>query len=109
MGSYEFISEQYQTARHNLYAAEDSLNAFDRRHYIAAMQMELAAKKPKFSEYQNTYVNASLSLNTQIQSLRALDQQLKAMETSRGIWVGSFDVAGAGGLRHDLRAVDRRL
>ncbi|MDA0746766.1 MAG: Wzz/FepE/Etk N-terminal domain-containing protein [bacterium] len=108
IGNYEFISEQYEIARRNLNAAEDSLNAFEGGRDLALLRAELEAKNAKLLEYQKEYVNSSLALRRQIQNLDDFQAQLAAMETPAGVWVGEWHIEGTGGI--DLRRLsdDRR-
>ncbi|MDP6776975.1 MAG: Wzz/FepE/Etk N-terminal domain-containing protein [Candidatus Latescibacteria bacterium] len=106
--SYEFIRDQYETARNNLYDAEDALNAFNRQHNISVLDKELAAKDPKLSEYQTFYVNNALDLGSKEEALSEVLGQLEAMETREGIWVGAFDVRGTRGISRSSLAEDQR-
>jgi uncharacterized protein involved in exopolysaccharide biosynthesis len=91
IGSYDFISEQYLSARRNLYAAEDSLDAFDQQFDMETLQTQLDANRPKLVDFQTKYVDVKLSLATQANTLQSLERRLKAVETPDGLWVGSVD------------------
>ena len=106
--SFDFIMDQYETARGNLHEAEDTLNDFNKRHNLSVPQKELAAKDPKLSEYQTLYVNRALDLGSEEEALKEVLQQLEAMESREGIWIGAFDVRGTGGVSRAPLSEDQR-
>ena len=94
MGSYETINRQYEIARKNLEEAEDRLNSFGDRHELAGLLTGFEARTAKLKEFQKAYVNNSLDLQKQTQSLRDVESQLRALENEDGIWLGSLELVG---------------
>ena len=91
IGSYDFIREQYQVARRNLHAAEDSLVEFDQQSGLEALRTQLNANRSKLVKFQTLYVDTKLSFFSQAHTLQALERQLRVSETPDGLWVGSVN------------------
>ncbi|MDA0748678.1 MAG: Wzz/FepE/Etk N-terminal domain-containing protein [bacterium] len=99
IGSYEFIRDQYETARTNLHAAEDTLRALDEQHDLGFMKNELGPKQARLAQYHTAHVNSLLDLKSQTLALQNLQQKLQAIQTPEGLWVGGFSVKGYGNIR----------
>lgn len=87
--SYDFIINQYDTAKKRLEDTEDAILRFKANNSQVAQANERTAEAAKLSEVQTVYTNQRIDLRAKEDSLKQQTNLLTAMEVD-GRWVGAL-------------------
>lgn len=88
-GSYDFILNQYDTAKKRLEEAEDAFLRFKTDNPQVALSNERTSEAAKLNELQVAHTNLRASLKAKEDSLKSQMDFLAAVEI-KGKWIGAF-------------------
>jgi len=113
-GAGDFVVDQFEIARKNLFNAEEKVNDFNKRYKLDLMKAELAIKKATLGGYSNELAGMELGLKTKEDSLSELKKQIATQEkfiivskaiTDDALWqVSSKEKSSAGINKSGLRS-----